>query len=111
MKTAKFRDYLVPLVLSGEKDSTWRLFDDKDFRVGDTVELLEFVTKKPFAVAEITEVIEKPFKDLTDEDKAGHETFAGDEEMYATYSEYYKTAVGPETTVKVIRFKLINKLT
>ena len=35
MKLVKFRDYLVPLVLSGEKDSTWRLFDDKGLSEGD----------------------------------------------------------------------------
>lgn len=46
MKTIKFRDYLVPLVLSGEKNSTWRLFDDKDIQVGDTVQLINWNTKE-----------------------------------------------------------------
>jgi mRNA interferase MazF len=30
MEIVKFRDYLVPFVLSGEKTSTWRLFDYKE---------------------------------------------------------------------------------
>ena len=31
MKILKFAPKLVPLVLSGEKTSTWRMFDEKDF--------------------------------------------------------------------------------
>ncbi|MEK6889082.1 MAG: hypothetical protein AABW80_03155 [Nanoarchaeota archaeon] len=30
MKTIKFRESLSKLILKGEKNSTWRLFDDKD---------------------------------------------------------------------------------
>jgi hypothetical protein len=36
MKGLEFWDYLVPMVLSGEKDSTWRLFDDKNLSVDDS---------------------------------------------------------------------------
>lgn len=106
MKTLKFRDYLVPLVLSGEKDSTWRLFDDKDLRVGDDIELRVFVTNKLFAKATITRVIEKKFGDLTASDKEGHETYKDDSEMYAEYTKYYQTKVGPDTVVKIISFEL-----
>lgn len=107
MKTLKFRDYLVPLVMSGEKDSTWRLFDDKDLNTGDEVELQMFVTNKPFAKAKIVDVIEKQFKDLSKDDKKGHELFKGDDEMYAKYTEYYKQEITPETSLKIIRFELI----
>ena len=69
MKVLKFRDNLVPLVLSGEKNSTWRLFDDKDLTVGDDIELQVFVTNNKFAEAKIVEVIEKRFGDLSDDDK------------------------------------------
>lgn len=106
MKVIKFRHYLVPLVLSGEKDITWRLFDDKDLSVGDDIELQIFAKNEPFAYGKIVKVIEKPFKKLSFEDKAGHEKFNSDQEMYATYSKYYKTEVGPETLVKIIWFKL-----
>lgn len=110
MKTLKFRSYLVPLVLSGEKNSTWRLFDDKDLKVGDDVELLEFVTLRHFANAKLTIVIEKPFKDFTPEDKAGHEAFNTDQEMYENYKKYYKTDVGPDTLVKIMWFELVETL-
>lgn len=106
MKSLKFRSYLVPLVLSGEKNATWRLFDDKDLQVGEEVELLEFVTNHHFANAKIIEIVEKPLGELTEADKAGHEGFASDEEMYSTYETYYKQPVGPETLVKIIRLEL-----
>lgn len=103
MKLVKFRDYLVPLVLSGQKNSTWRLFDDKDLSIGDDVELCEFGKDDSFATARITKVIEKPFGELKDDDKEGHETFSTDYEMYKTYSGYYNT------NVKIIWFKLTDR--
>ena len=108
MKSLKFRNYLVPLVLSGEKDSTWRLFDDKNLSIGDQIELKEFGNDEAFAHAKITKIIEKAFKDLSDADKTGHEKFIDDNEMYQRYSEYYKTTVGPENIVKILWFELIN---
>jgi len=106
MKVLKFRDYLVPTVLSGEKDSTWRLFDDKDLGVADDIELQVFVTKEPFAKAKITRVIEKRFGDFSESDKQGHESYSNDTEMYAEYSKYYRTSVGSNTIVKIIWFEL-----
>jgi hypothetical protein len=107
VKVVKFRDYLVPLVLSGEKNSTWRLFDDKDLSVGDDIELQVFVTLKAFANAKIIKVAEKQFAELSKEDKQGHEKYTSDVDMYAEYTRYYKTDVGPETLVKIIWFELV----
>jgi len=42
-----------------------------------------------------------------DEDFDGHEEFASEEKMYQTYSNYYDKSVTPETTVKVVKFKLL----
>lgn len=106
MKIVKFRYYLVPLVLSGEKTSTWRLFDDKNLSAGDEIELREFGKNASFGTAIITKVIEKPFSELTSEDKVGHESYRSDEEMYKTYESYYNTHIGPETIVKIIWFTL-----
>ena len=69
MKLVKFRDYLVPLVLSGEKNSTWRLLDDKNLSVDNEIALQEFGRDSSFATAKITKVVEKPFSELTQEDK------------------------------------------
>lgn len=106
-KTLKFSPKLVPLILSGEKISTWRLWNDKDLSMGDIVELLESGTDKHFATARLTKVIEKPMGQLTEEDKKGHENFNSDKEMYATYLKYYGKPISPDTLVKIIKFKLI----
>lgn len=108
MKVIKFRDHLVPFVLSGEKSSTWRLFDDKNLTIGDMLELKEFSSERPFATAKIIEIVEKPLGELSDEDRVGHESFPNDEEMYKTFSIWYNRPVGPLTEVKIIRFQLIS---
>lgn len=105
-KTLKFDPELVPLVLSGEKSSTWRLWDDKDLTKGDMVELLNNHTLKPFAMAIISRVTEKRLGDLTEDDKKGHETFVNDQEMYQTYTKYYNRPVDASTSVKIIWFEL-----
>jgi hypothetical protein len=106
MKVLKFRASLVPLIISGDKNSTWRLFDDKDLKVGDDLELKVFVTLKTFARAHITKVIEKKFGDLTTSDKQGHEEYKNDNEMYAEHTKYYKVPVNSQTPVKIIWFEL-----
>jgi len=106
MKTLKFRPALAKLIIEGKKTTTWRLFDDKDLQTGDSVELMDWETKKIFGHATITEANEKPLKDLNDNDWAGHERFSSDEEMYAKYREYYPgREIGPDTTVKIVHFK------
>ncbi len=105
-KTLKFRKDLANMILAGEKNVTWRLFDDKDLQEGDECELLVWETCEPFARATLIAVWEKPFRDLTSEDWDGHEKFESDDEMYATYSTYYKQDVGPDTLVKSIRMSV-----
>ncbi len=106
-KTIKFRDNLAKLVLAGEKDLTWRLFDDKSFSKGEEVDLINWNTKEKFGEATLMQVWEKKMSELQGSDFDGHEKFASEEEMYATYRTYYGDKVGPDTTVKVIRFKLL----
>ncbi len=106
-KTIKFRDYLVDLVLSGEKDATWRLFDDKDLKKGDEVDFINWNTKEKFADAVLIDVREKKLGELVDADFEGHEKFESEEIMYANYRTYYGDKVSPETVVKIIRFKLV----
>lgn len=106
-KSLKFRDHLAKLVLAKEKDLTWRLFDDKNLSEGDTVDLLNWNTGEVFGKATLIKVWEKKMKDLNDADYDGHEKFSSTEEMYLTYKKYYGDRVGPDTIVKIIRFKLL----
>ncbi|HWC57750.1 MAG TPA: ASCH domain-containing protein [Candidatus Paceibacterota bacterium] len=106
-KSLKFREHLVPLVLSGEKNTTWRLFDDKDLGVGDVVELINWNTGEIFGRAELLEVREKRLSEIEEVDFIGQKKFESKEVMYQNYRNYYGDNVGPETIVKIIRFKLL----
>ena len=96
-------------ILDETKTTTWRLFDDKNLKVGDLLVFLNSETGKEFAYAKATIVTEKLFGELTEQDWEGHERFISDSEMYKTYSEYYKQPVDKNTLVKVIKFELFRK--
>lgn len=53
MKTLKLRESLSKLILQGKKNTTWRLFDDKNLSKGDVVSFLVWETKKEFAKARL----------------------------------------------------------
>lgn len=107
MKTLKFAPHLVSLVLSGEKTSTWRLFDDKDLQKDDNLLLINKSTLEEFAKAIIIQVEEKKLKDLEESDFDGHEKFESEEKMYEAYRSYYGDKVTPDTIIKMVDFKLI----
>jgi len=107
MKTLKFRRHLAEEIIAGSKTVTWRLFDDKDLKVGDKIELLYWETKEKFADAEIIEVREKRLEDIEEEDFEGHEKFENREEMLETYKKYCGDRVNWDTVVKIVKFKLL----
>jgi hypothetical protein len=106
MKTLKFRHQLAEEILIGRKTVTWRLFDDKDLKVGDKIELLYWETKEKFADAEIIEVREKRLGNIEEKDFEGHEKFESREEMLETYRKYYGDVVDWDTCIKIIKFRL-----
>lgn len=107
MKSLKFAPELVPLVLSGQKTATWRLFDDKNLQSDDDIELINKETGVSFGRAKVTSVVEKKLGDVQEYDWEGHERFASEEEMYETYRRYYGNRVGPDTLVRIVRFELL----
>ena len=107
-KRIKFTAKLVPLIFSGDKTATWRLFDDKELSIGDVVDCLVAETGAYFATIELIDITEKPLGKLIDDDWSGHERFENDEAMYEAYRTYYPDrTIGPETLVKIVRFKLL----
>ncbi len=106
MKTLKFENNLVSLVLSGAKDSTWRLFDDKDLKTGDELLLINRHTGEQFAKATIVSTREKRLGDLQDSDFEGHERFESEEKMYEAYKTYYGDRVTSDSIIKIIKFAL-----
>ena len=105
MKTLKFAPELCEQILAGTKTSTWRLFDDKDLSVGDTLTFINKQTLESFGTGEITQMHVKTLGTLEESDWLGHERFASEEIMYDTYRSYYGDGVGPDTEVKIIQFK------
>lgn len=109
MNILKFVDNLVSLILSGEKTCTWRMFDEKDIRVGDDFSFINKTTGKQFVTARITAVKEKKFGEISEEDFVGHERFESTEKMYEAYRTYYGDRVTAETVVKIITFNLLGR--
>jgi len=110
MKTLKFRAHLKPLILKGEKTTTWRLFDDKNLSIGDELLFVVFETGEQFAVAKITSVRGTTMGKLTKDDWAGHEAYTSEKDRYDHYEAYYKRPVDEKSPIKIIKFKLLKKL-
>lgn len=106
MKTMKFREFKAKMILDGSKSSSIRLFDDKNFQVGDTLDLIVWETGQSFAKAIITEVVEKPLGEINDTDLIEHERWESPEEMLESFRKYY-TNVDLATTAKIVRFHLL----
>lgn len=106
-KTLKFRADLIPKILSGEKTTTWRLFDDKNLSVGDVLQFVNKDTKGVFTKAEITKIREKKLGDVVESDFEGHEQYKSWEVMLKHYREYYGDKVNLDTMVKMIEFRLL----
>ena len=93
--------------MAERKNVTWRLFDDKDLKIGDEVDLIIWETKEKFAEAEIVDVYERKMRDIGEKDFKGHEKFENKDEMLKTYKIYYGDRVDWDTIVKIIKFKLL----
>jgi hypothetical protein len=106
MKILRFSEPLPEMILTGKKNSTFRINDEKEIKIGDNLSLC-YNNDEEFAKAVVTETKETIFSRLTNKDFEGHEKFSSNKEMYDLYSKYYKTKIGLETKVKIIRFKLI----
>jgi len=110
MKTLKLDHQLAQDVVAGKKTSTWRLYDDKDLSVNDTVKLLDKVdpsrpeTWKVIGEAHITTVIQKRLGDVADDDYEGHNPYESQQAMLHSYQKYYGQQVDLDTPIKIIRF-------
>ena len=106
MKTLKFKEVLIPSILSGEKDTTWRLFDEKDLKEGDELLFINKNTMKEFSKAMILSVRKVKLGELEAADLERHEEYESEEKMYEVYKSYYGDDVGPNNILKIVKFKL-----
>lgn len=103
----KFVPELIPLILNGQKTTTWRLHDDKNLSPKKIIDLVNAESNQQFASAIITKVKTKKLGKLTTKDKLGHEPFENDQQMYKTFTRYYQQPVNTDTVVKIVHFKLL----
>ncbi len=106
-KTLKFKPELVDLILSGQKTTTWRLFDDKDLQVGDEVDIINSDSKEVVAHAILTEVRTKLLGEVEESDFAGHEKYESQDAMLTNFRSFYGDGVSLDTEVKIVDFILI----
>lgn len=112
MKKLKLDHDRAQAVVAGRNWSTWRLYDDKDLTVNDTVQLLDKVdpgrpqTWKVIGTARINRIIEKRLGDIGDEDyeSGSTEPASSVEERLARYRGYYGDSVTAQTPVKMVYF-------
>lgn len=106
METFLFSEPLPDLILAGKKTVTWRVGDERLVRAGDLISLCR-TSGEEFARARVRWIKETTFRRLTPEDTEGHEAFSSPGEMYRTYSRYYRRRIGPETWVRVMKFRMV----
>lgn len=104
MKSLKFAPHLVEKILSGEKFSTFRLFDDKNMTLGDDLVFINKENGEEFGSAKITALKTKTLGTLTEDDWIGTDKYPSEEEMYKDFRKYYGDKVNENTEVKIIRF-------
>ncbi len=109
MKTLKLFDHLAPLVLSGEKTSTWRMFDDKNLQVGDDIRFIKTNTGEEFVTARIVDIVEKKLSEISDDDYADHERYKDAEELLSAFRKAYGERVTLDDVVKIVRFQVTSK--
>lgn len=110
MKTLKFDNKLAKLIKDGVITSTWRVFDDKDLSVNDSLSIVDKVDpEKPetwisIGTARITEVVQKRLQDVTEQYLKDDHTYASKAEMLEAFRKNYGDEVNGTTPVKIIYF-------
>lgn len=103
------------MIAAGIKTSTWRMFDDKDLTVNDTVELIDKVIPdqpqnwKSIGMGHINRVIEKRLGDISERDYDAGNMYESPEAMLAVFQGHYGSNVTWDTPVKIVNFDFIPK--
>jgi ribonuclease HI len=113
MKKLKFEHKQVESIVRGEKNSTWRLYDDKDLSVGDDIEFIDKVksnnpeTWRPFGTGRIISIIEKQLGSVDADNELSNRKFDSQELLLKNFRKYYGSNVSSKTTVKIIEFSFV----
>jgi hypothetical protein len=108
MKILKFTSQLIPPLLSGEKTTTWRLFDDKRLSLWDDLEFRRSEDNEVIGYGTIASLSEKKISEMNEEDYDGHEQFKNTEEIITNLKKYYGNNVDENSIIKIIHFSFKN---
>jgi ribonuclease HI len=107
MKTLKFEHNGAQQILEGSKNSTWRLYDDKDLSIDDHLKIIDKVQSdnpdswKVIGQGVVTEIVEKKLDAVSPEEM---KEFASKGAILDKYRKYYGHRVTLETPVKIVYF-------
>jgi len=116
MKTLKFDHPIAQLIESGERNSTWRLFDDKDIAVNDEIRIIDKVDPKDpqtwriIGTARVSEVLEKRLEDITEQTMTDDHKYTSKKEIVDHYRQYYGNKVTGSSPVKIIYFDFVKSV-
>lgn len=109
-KTLKLDKISAEAVQNGTLSNTWRLYDDKDLRVDDHVDLINKVDPgdpaswTTFLSIVIDMVVEKRLGDVTEAEMAGQFGQLPRDEVLTRLRTYYGRDVGWDTPIKMVYF-------
>lgn len=110
MKTLKFDHKNAKRIFEGKKNSTWRLFDDKDLKVNDQIEVIDRVQPAKssswvaIGIARVVEIVEKRLEDIDDNYIKSDGSFSSKKDMLEKFKQHYGKQVNGSTPVKIIYF-------
>jgi len=110
MKKLKLDHQAATLVVQGKLRTTWRLYDDKDLSVNDTVALIDKVSTKPetwqnIGTATITSIVEKRLGEALKMQTIDQDlVYNLDLEQFRSY---YGGNVTEDAVVKIVSFSFI----
>src|SRR3569833_1500907 len=110
MKSLKFNHDQARLIQEGKKNSTWRMFDDKDLHVNDEIRIIDKANEQQpdswmvIGKARITEIVEKRLEDISEQHLKNEHAYNSKKEMLQAYRRYYGKQVTGATPVKIVYF-------
>jgi ribonuclease HI len=104
MKTLKFSPQQIQSIIDGNRSTTWRLYDDKQIDVGDSVEFINSNNGQTFGYAKVNEIVIKRIYDLNKSDEQNHDTYKNEQEILDNFRKYYGPDVTVEDKVKIIKY-------
>jgi ribonuclease HI len=119
-KVLKFKTESVQPILSGKKNKTWRMYDEKQLEVDDKLLFINSDNGQTFGYGVINKITTKHVNDINVDDMTGYKKYNNSDEIVAELSRYYGPGVDTDSIVKVIDFtylgqksptKVVNKAT